>query len=391
MNDKTTPVRVDIGYFKTENNILTLEIYLVEDGIAYDLTGKTITAIFQEKPPTSPLSVSDGLIQLPITSDLLVIGKNKFQLSLVYGDYSQELTPIFLWQIETPVVAGIDGESLDILTSLITQCNAINDAEALRVTSDITRGETFDALVAEYNLLKADLLQQIADGTESVDALEVLEADYAQKALTLETTYAPELNLVKSQLAETMNKTAITLNHIFADSTARDNYFTANPLEKINLTFIKVGAGYQQLINNVWTSANPILVEAVNQIDDASTGLNKTLSASKELALLALKADKTQENWLTMTLINGWTGILEYMKDSLGFVHLRGNVKTGVPISTIGILPIGYRPQILEGFIGYGQGSTILQCRYAVITNGEISMQSIASNTNNINAIFKAV
>lgn len=35
MNDKTTPIKIDIGYFKTENNILSLDFYLMNDNAPY--------------------------------------------------------------------------------------------------------------------------------------------------------------------------------------------------------------------------------------------------------------------------------------------------------------------------------------------------------------------
>jgi hypothetical protein len=57
-----------------------------------------------------------------------------------------------------------------------------------------------------------------------------------------------------------------------------------------------------------------------------------------------------QEDWIAPTLLNSWVNYgggyetVGYMKDSLGFVHLKGLVKTG----TIGLkfftLPVGYRP-----------------------------------------------
>jgi len=59
---------------------------------------------------------------------------------------------------------------------------------------------------------------------------------------------------------------------------------------------------------------------------------------------LALKANITQEAWITPTLINGATGIIQYMKDSMGFVHFRGNVKMPVGMATSFMqMPIGYR------------------------------------------------
>lgn len=59
---------------------------------------------------------------------------------------------------------------------------------------------------------------------------------------------------------------------------------------------------------------------------------------------------KTQENWITPTLLNGWTNYpgnwntASYMKDELGFVHVRGLVQSGAISTNIFVLPVGYRP-----------------------------------------------
>lgn len=59
-----------------------------------------------------------------------------------------------------------------------------------------------------------------------------------------------------------------------------------------------------------------------------------------------------QEAWIAPTLVNSFVNFgtpystAGYMKDSLGFVHLRGMVKTGASGATIFTLPAGYRPGI---------------------------------------------
>jgi hypothetical protein len=55
-----------------------------------------------------------------------------------------------------------------------------------------------------------------------------------------------------------------------------------------------------------------------------------------------------QQAWQIPTLLNGWTNYgsgyedVKYMKDLLGFVHLKGFVKSGS--GQIILLPVGYRP-----------------------------------------------
>lgn len=66
---------------------------------------------------------------------------------------------------------------------------------------------------------------------------------------------------------------------------------------------------------------------------------------------LSKKANKQQEEWITPTLINGWTtgdnalfDPIQYKKDNFGCVHLRGGIANGVN-RNICALPVGYRPK----------------------------------------------
>lgn len=59
---------------------------------------------------------------------------------------------------------------------------------------------------------------------------------------------------------------------------------------------------------------------------------------------------KAQEDWIAPTLINSWVNFglsfnnAGYMKDSMGFVHLKGLIKSGTIASAAFTLPVGYRP-----------------------------------------------
>ena len=66
------------------------------------------------------------------------------------------------------------------------------------------------------------------------------------------------------------------------------------------------------------------------------------------------KADKEQEQWITPTLMNGVIEVtpVRYMKDSFGFVHLKGvcgNVTQAIPMFN---LPPGYRVEQVSRFPG---------------------------------------
>lgn len=106
-------------------------------------------------------------------------------------------------------------------------------------------------------------------------------------------------------------------------------------------------------------------VTTVNIIDGAvSSGkIAATAITTDKIADGAVTAAKMepQEAWVTPTLLNGWTNFdpaeetdyrAAYMKDSLGFVHIRGTIKNGTNSSAAFTLPIGYRPKVLyQGFV----------------------------------------
>ena len=56
---------------------------------------------------------------------------------------------------------------------------------------------------------------------------------------------------------------------------------------------------------------------------------------------------KVQEAWITPTLLSGFTSDvvpLRYKKDSLGFVHIQGQVENITTTKRVFVLPVGYRP-----------------------------------------------
>ena len=70
---------------------------------------------------------------------------------------------------------------------------------------------------------------------------------------------------------------------------------------------------------------------------------------------LALKANRTQEDWIKPTLINGFTNKLgeevKYMKDTIGFVHIKGTIEGGTANTAMFTLPTGYRPSTTLNFV----------------------------------------
>ena len=99
-------------------------------------------------------------------------------------------------------------------------------------------------------------------------------------------------------------------------------------------------------------AANPYIILAqiavganVTQITNANITDLRVIAGARSIA--------AQQAWQTATLQNGWVGFgtpypnnVGYMKDSLGFVHIRGLAKSGTATTNTVIftLPAGYRP-----------------------------------------------
>ncbi|MPN28438.1 hypothetical protein SDC9_175879 [bioreactor metagenome] len=103
------------------------------------------------------------------------------------------------------------------------------------------------------------------------------------------------------------------------------------------------------------------------------------------------KANKVQEAWITPTLLNGWVAGSTppaYMKDELGFVHLKGRVTGGTVGAAAFLLPVGYRPNVNSYFAAAANG---LFGYLSVTSGGNVQLDSGSNiNVNLITATFRA-
>lgn len=97
---------------------------------------------------------------------------------------------------------------------------------------------------------------------------------------------------------------------------------------------------------NTFSPNNKITANKLNQNFEG-------LADGSEIEAGAIKADhiSDQEDWIVPTLLNSWVEYGSvyhgpaYMKDHLGFVHLRGLLKNGSSATAaMFTLPEGYRP-----------------------------------------------
>ena len=87
-----------------------------------------------------------------------------------------------------------------------------------------------------------------------------------------------------------------------------------------------------------------------------------------------------QQGWIAPTLLNSWTNYqpatwdpVGYMKDSLGFVHIRGFLKGGT-LSTgtlVFTLPAGYRPE-KSSYFASGVNNSGAVTSWQVSSNGDV-------------------
>jgi hypothetical protein len=133
------------------------------------------------------------------------------------------------------------------------------------------------------------------------------------------------------------------------------------------------------------TPANGVTIDSLN-VKDGKLNTNDSVVTANitDDAVTAAKIE-TQEAWIAPTLLNSWVNydggstynIAGYMKDSLGFVHLRGMVKSGTDESIIFTLPAGYRPEYRELRVII---SADLVGRCDITTAGSVDL-SISTNT----------
>lgn len=99
-------------------------------------------------------------------------------------------------------------------------------------------------------------------------------------------------------------------------------------------------------------------VEEVGTVADLTTTSKVAVGAINELNVN--KANKTQEAWLTPTLLNGVTNFASrevgYRKNGFGNIEIMGVIVPPNSGTTVFNLPIGYRPTLLTYYTGTTAG-----------------------------------
>lgn len=123
--------------------------------------------------------------------------------------------------------------------------------------------------------------------------------------------------------------------------------------------------------------ADPEALQSV--IDDFAAKINNNAGDA---------ASKTQESWITPTMINAWVNLdtslyngAGYYKDNFGIVHLRGLIKGGTTSTNIFVLPAGYRPLKRLVMSTLSNSTTDVASRLDVFADGSVQALGGSGNT----------
>ncbi|MFC4601864.1 hypothetical protein [Cohnella hongkongensis] len=112
---------------------------------------------------------------------------------------------------------------------------------------------------------------------------------------------------------------------------------------------------------------------APNIRESVESLVREVVETRTETSVLAnTKAQKQPPQWIGATLLSDWTGTIGYRKNEIGQLELRVIISGGVvtPLTTIAILPEGFRPRIAKAF-------RILRSESGAMANGELFINSV--------------
>jgi len=163
-------------------------------------------------------------------------------------------------------------------------------------------------------------------------------------------------------------------------------------------------SGYTALTfvaDELLTSTKMNMMAANDASFNNGNGFNDGILVTRHFGAAQITADKVdlsaQPAWITPTLVNGWADYgsgfspIRYMKDSMGFVRIRGMVKSGTINATMFTLPVGYRPVGTSMFVGMSGGGAV---RIDITATGAVATVGGAAGTQSFtsleNIVFKA-
>ena len=250
---------------------MVLENFIVDAPIVWDRVGKKIF----ENP-----HVKQGRkMRVQITNAGMVEDLSGYTLALGWRHTVRGVDGLDVFEDSSEANVGIF--EMTYTENLMTNLGNLKASLVLTSSEDMVIAESNDFYVkVDESPFGADAEQGVGSFTRLAEILlneegriqafnalvdnEIIGQNVETKLAEKEATFAPRMLSLEQQLADTLNKSAITLTHMFADNASRDAYFVANPTELMEQLFIKVGTGYQQYLEGIWTDSVPIVSEQVS-------------------------------------------------------------------------------------------------------------------------------
>ena len=207
--------------------------------------------------------------------------------------------------------------------------------------SDGTRGWSTDGTVEDGVLIFVDKSKYAyQDAVASIGDKIYFSANVTGDFMVLLSDYKANSNWVATTSTKSVMK-SLTTNGVrarFGHWTINGSQSTYDSAILLNLT-ATFGAGNEP--------SREQMDEILKQFP------NSWFAGTKEILPISQvgKMLMVQPPWISPTLVNGFENfggtdsVAGYMKDSMGFVHLAGRIKTGASGTSPWRLPVGYRPQ----------------------------------------------
>lgn len=206
--------------------------------------------------------------------------------------------------------------------------------------------------------------------------ISAIQGAYIYRGVINENTVdVTQINL-NARILAIMGRAAI-LGDVLTDLDRTDWYFDGTSWDNMGQTFVVLASA----VNDGLMSK-----EDYTKLFDLYTKaqLDALLLLKSDLTYvntqLALKANISQEAWITPTLVNGWAVVsgeqTRYYKDTMNRVWIELNLVGGTS-NTMFTLPVGYRPNY--GHTVVGSSSTNISI-FVVDTNGNVTALSYAGN-----------
>ena len=282
-----------------------------------------------------------GQLRFEQTGEIYVSSPVKFRIENdLSNDRPPQLSDVQSWVSLKRYADGLVDELKQAVLSVEGIEDTFNANETIRQsqfeTAESERDETFNInettrQAQELEREKAEAKRQtVFDGNEDIRT-ETFNANEATR----------QKNETTRQQAESQRQSTFETNE-----TERQTTFETSEQER--------------------QSAELIRVENENQ--------RKTDHANRS-AELEGKANKKQEDWITLPLFNGaqhGKSPLQVMKDEMGVVHFKGSLTNLVTGSKVFSLPVGYRPDIgatesiirIPVSVNTGRESNVVQINY---------------------------